>query len=148
ICAGQVITDLPSCVKELIENSLDSKATFIRIKLKDGGKEEIEVSDDGKGIAPNDRSAVCGKHTTSKLQNFEDLYRDQGEGGEGENSVDTFGFRGEAMNSICSVSRGVSIITKCPSESIGSHVSYGRDGSVSGSSPQARSRGTTVKVLG
>jgi len=100
ICAGQVITDLPSCVKELVENSIDSGATFIRIRLKDGGKEEVEVEDDGCGVSPPDRISVCGKHSTSKLREFDDLYRDDEEG------VGTFGFRGEAMNSIASLSGG------------------------------------------
>eukprot|EP00520_Triparma_pacifica_P011343 CAMPEP_0118669516 /NCGR_PEP_ID=MMETSP0785-20121206/20947_1 /TAXON_ID=91992 /ORGANISM="Bolidomonas pacifica, Strain CCMP 1866" /LENGTH=67 /DNA_ID=CAMNT_0006564213 /DNA_START=37 /DNA_END=237 /DNA_ORIENTATION=- len=55
ICAGQVITDLPSCCKELIENSLDGSASFIRLRLRDGGKEEIEVEDDGVGVTKSDR---------------------------------------------------------------------------------------------
>lgn len=93
-CSGQVVIDLASCVKELVENALDANATKIEVKLKENGFECIEVSDDGSGIPEPDRKALCLKHWTSKISSFEDLRR-----------ISTFGFRGEALSSLCELGK-------------------------------------------
>ena len=90
ICAGQVVVDLATAVKELIENALDAKATSIDIRLKDMGAESIEVVDNGCGIEEKNYESIALKHHTSKIGAFEDLY-----------SVTSFGFRGEALNALC-----------------------------------------------
>ncbi|KAJ6674924.1 MISMATCH REPAIR ENDONUCLEASE PMS2-RELATED [Salix viminalis] len=90
ICAGQVILDLSSAVKELVENSLDAGATVIEIILKDYGLESFQVIDNGCGISPNNFKVLALKHHTSKLGDFHDLQ-----------SLTTFGFRGEALSSLC-----------------------------------------------
>lgn len=92
ICSGQVITDVASAVKELVENSLDSGATTIEIRFKNYGINSIEVVDNGSGIDAGDYESIGKKHFTSKITDFEDL-----------EALQTFGFRGEALSSLCAV---------------------------------------------
>ncbi len=92
ICSGQVILSLATAVKELVENSIDANATNIEIKLKDYGIESIEVLDNGDGIEEKDYEALGLKHYTSKIRDFSDL-----------TMIDTFGFRGEALSSLCAL---------------------------------------------
>ena len=89
ICSGQVVLNLATAVKELVENSLDAGSSNIEIKLLDFGKDSIEVTDNGTGIKASDFEALALKHYTSKLKDFSDL-----------SFVDTFGFRGEALSSL------------------------------------------------
>lgn len=89
LCANQVIVDLPSCIKELIENSLDAGATFVRVDLQEYGKQLIEVTDNGSGIAEQDLANICLKGATSKLPSFERITQ-----------LNTLGFRGEALNAL------------------------------------------------
>ncbi len=100
IAAGEVIERPASIVKELLENALDAKATDITIVLAQGGCGSIKVIDNGEGIEPEDAALAFSRYATSKIYNFDDLY-----------NVLTFGFRGEALPSIASVSR-VELITK------------------------------------
>ncbi len=93
IAAGEVVTSTGSVVKELIENALDSGATCIKLEIKNGGKDMIKVSDDGTGIAEDSIELAAQPHATSKIENWEDILE-----------LDTFGFRGEALSSIASVS--------------------------------------------
>ena len=95
ICSGQVILTLATAVKELVENSIDAGATNIEIKTKEYGVESLEVSDNGSGIEEMDFEAVGLKQCTSKLREFSDL-----------TIVDTFGFRGEAISSLCALRYG------------------------------------------
>ncbi len=100
ISAWEVVERPVSVVKELVENAIDAWATSIKIEIKDGGKSFISVSDNGGWISQEDLPIAIDKYTTSKIKNLDDLYH-----------VMTFGFRGEALSSISSVSR-FSIITK------------------------------------
>ena len=94
IAAGEVVERPFSVVKELVENSVDAGATSVKVEIREGGIEEIVVSDNGEWIDKNDLGIVTEKYTTSKIKSLDDLY-----------NVMTFGFRGEALASISSVSR-------------------------------------------
>ncbi len=94
IAAGEVIESPADVVKELLENSLDAKATRIEVEISKGGKRFISVKDNGTGIHPEDIDKVFLEGATSKIETEKDLL-----------SVETYGFRGEALHSIASVSR-------------------------------------------
>ena len=93
IAAGEVVEKTMNVVKELVENSIDAKATEISIKLIDSGVKEIEVSDNGIGMDPDDAVLAFSRHATSKLKSLDDLFY-----------IESLGFRGEALPSIASVS--------------------------------------------
>ena len=112
IAAGEVIERPVSVVKELVENSIDAGATNIIIKICDGGKRKISISDNGSGINREDVNLAFIKHSTSKIENVDDLYR-----------IHTMGFRGEALASIKAISN-VALISKTEDEEIGSKISF------------------------
>ncbi len=133
IAAGEVVERPSSIVKELIENSLDAGATDILIELEGGGKSSIKVVDNGSGIDRNDVGLVFERHATSKIDSFEDIY-----------SIDSFGFRGEAMASIASISR-VEILTKRSGEAAGTRAVL-KGGRIDNISDAGCPAGTSVKV--
>ena len=149
ICSNQVVLDLQGCVKELVENSIDAGATHIEVKFIDSGGSGLEVVDNGCGIPRSMYSKVTSRHCTSKIKSFADI----------QSELHSFGFRGEALSSICALS-DVSICTRCrvkeddqtheaPSQaedSLGESVKYDHAGKVIDIKKVARSYGTTVKV--
>jgi DNA mismatch repair protein MutL len=94
IAAGEVIERPASVVRELIDNSIDAKATSITLKVKNGGLDEITLIDDGIGINKEDLEICTNSHTTSKVNSIDDLYH-----------LTSMGFRGEALYSIAAVSK-------------------------------------------
>uniref|UniRef100_A0A670ZFR7 PMS1 homolog 2, mismatch repair system component n=1 Tax=Pseudonaja textilis TaxID=8673 RepID=A0A670ZFR7_PSETE len=132
ICSGQVVLNLCAAVKELVENSLDAGATNVEVKLKDYGTGLIEVSDNGCGVEEDNFAAL--KHYTSKIQDFSDLI-----------NVETFGFRGEALSSLCALSN-VSIVTCHKSSNIGTRLEFDHSGKITRRVPFSRPQGTTVSV--
>lgn len=94
IAAGEVVQRPASCVKELLENSVDSGATEIRLIIKDGGCTFIQVADNGKGMSETDARMCWERHATSKISSAHDLFK-----------ISSFGFRGEALASIAAVAQ-------------------------------------------
>jgi DNA mismatch repair protein MutL len=110
IAAGEVVNRPESVVKELIENSIDSGTTEISLLVKDSGKSSIQVIDNGSGMTEEDAILCFQRHSTSKISSIEDL-----------ENINTLGFRGEALASICSISQ-VEMKTRLKSEDVGSYI--------------------------
>ncbi|XP_064308090.1 PMS1 protein homolog 1 isoform X2 [Phalacrocorax carbo] len=135
LSSSQVITSVVSVVKELIENSLDASATNIDIKLENYGFNKIEVRDNGNGIKVDDVPVMAIKHYTSKISSSEDLER-----------LTTYGFRGEALGSICSISE-VLITTKTAADEFSTQYGLDSNGHITSKKPSHLGQGTTVTVL-
>ncbi|KAJ1651619.1 ATP-binding mismatch repair protein [Dispira simplex] len=135
ICSGQVIVNLSTAVKELVENGLDAGATCIEVKFREYGLDFVTISDNGSGINPNDYQSLCLKYYTSKLTEFEDL-----------ETLGTFGFRGEALSSLCALAQ-VSITTATAAQAPqGVQLEYNQAGILQRQTPSARDVGTTVNL--
>jgi DNA mismatch repair protein MutL len=132
IAAGEVIERPASVVKELLENSLDAKATAIQIEITSGGFNQIKISDNGLGIVAEDLPLAIAPHATSKINRLQDLY-----------SIASMGFRGEALASIASISR-LTISSK-PAEQRDA-MRLISDGEKIHLQPCARTQGTTIDV--
>lgn len=133
IAAGEVVERPMGVVKELIENSIDALSNHIEIRLKNGGLDCIEISDNGYGMDPQDAVAAFNRHATSKISQDDDLWH-----------IHTMGFRGEALPSIASVSK-VSLKTNDGQVGTAVDIEYGQIKSVE---PTACMQGTTIKVEG
>ncbi|KKA27315.1 hypothetical protein TD95_004009 [Thielaviopsis punctulata] len=127
--------DSGTALKELIENSVDAGATSIDVRFKNQGLDSIEVQDNGSGISPENYAGVGLKHHTSKLSSYEDLA-----------NIQTFGFRGEAVSSLCALSN-VSVIT-CQASQVpkGTKLQFNQSGALKDTSVIAAQKGTTVIV--
>lgn len=109
IAAGEVIDRPSSVAKELLENAVDAGANIITIEIKNGGRTYLRVTDNGKGIASDDLPTAFLRHATSKISEKNDLEK-----------ILTLGFRGEALASVCAVSR-VNVLTKRVGDEYGTH---------------------------
>jgi DNA mismatch repair protein MutL len=132
IAAGEVVERPASVVKELVENALDAGAMAIDVEIRDGGRALIRVSDDGLGMPEEDARLAIARHATSKIRDAEDLV-----------GVGSFGFRGEALPAIGSVSH--LRIETATEDGAGVAVAVS-GGTLVGVTPIARRRGTTVSV--
>ena len=135
ICSGQVIVDLAAATKELVENALDAGATSIDVRLVEYGTSAIECSDNGCGIPPSDFEIMAQRYSTSKLRDFETL-----------RNVDSLGFRGEALASLCELASSLAVVTRCEAEKVGTRLVFNRNGALTARIPTARKVGTTVTV--
>lgn len=134
IAAGEVVERPASAVKELVENALDAGARDIRVELENGGKTLISVSDDGSGMGREDAILALDRHATSKVRNAADLV-----------GIATFGFRGEAIPAIASVSRFTLTTAEQDGGAVELTVNGGRLDRVGDA---VRRRGTSVTVRG
>ncbi|KAL9001392.1 MAG: hypothetical protein Q9188_005486 [Gyalolechia gomerana] len=137
IQSGQVIVDLSSVVKELVENSLDAGATSVDVRFKGNGFESIEVQDNGTGIPPENYPTIALKHYTSKLSTYDDL-----------SSLQTFGFRGEALSSLCALSTFHIVTARAEEAPKGTRLDFETSGELKATSVVASQKGTTVAVEG
>jgi len=133
IAAGEVIERPASCVKELVENSIDAEATQITIRVKGGGIDLIEVIDNGYGIPADQVELAVESHTTSKINDISDL-----------DNLTSLGFRGEALASIRRVA-DMEIITRAREEPVGTYLRV-ENARIVDKRHIARNVGTTVKV--
>ena len=132
IAAGEVVERPSSALKELVENALDAGATAIDIAVEEGGRTLIRVSDDGMGMEREDALLALARHATSKIRVASDLV-----------GVASFGFRGEALPAICSVSQLA--IETAPADGAGTSI-RAAGGAVDEVRDVARRRGTTIAV--
>ncbi|CAR27365.1 hypothetical protein ZYGR_0I06390 [Zygosaccharomyces rouxii] len=133
ITSGQVVIDLTTALKELIDNSIDANAHHIEVVLKNYGIESIECSDDGDGIEKENHEFLALKHHTSKISTFQDMA-----------AVSTLGFRGEALASLCAVAKVVVTTTTRPPRA--DKLEYSYDGKLINKSTTSRNRGTTIQL--
>ena len=132
IAAGEVVERPASAVKELVENALDAGATTIEVALEDGGRTLIRVSDDGCGMDREQLLLALERHATSKIRSAADLV-----------GVSSFGFRGEALPAIASVSR---LEIASAVDGVDATLVRVAGGTVTDVSPTTRRAGTTVSV--
>lgn len=133
IAAGEVIDAPASAIKELLENAIDAQSSNIEVRIKDAGLREIIVKDDGQGMDKADLSIAIKRYATSKLRKAEDL-----------ENVLTYGFRGEALSSIASISN-FTIASKEQGEETGNLVQFSL-GNLDFVRPFHNQKGTTVVV--
>ena len=110
IAAGEVVERPASVVKELVENAIDAGATVLRVELKAGGRTLIRISDNGSGMNRHDATLCIERHATSKIRKDSDLF-----------TVETLGFRGEALPSIAAIGR-FELLTRKQGEDVGTRV--------------------------
>lgn len=133
IAAGEVIERPANVVKELVENSIDAGATSINVEIENGGISLIRITDNGKGIAPDDVEIAFERHATSKIRSAKDLVK-----------VSTMGFRGEALASIASIAK-VELVTKTKDSDIGTKIIV-EGGEIISKEECGAPNGTTITV--
>ncbi len=133
IAAGEVVDRPASVVKELVENAIDAGSERIDVVLREGGKSLIIVRDDGEGMPGEDLRLAFERYATSKIETETDLY-----------SIETLGFRGEALASIAAVSRAR--VTSCTRDGGSAHTLEVSGGHIGDVVPASRPPGTTVEV--
>ncbi|MBP2649350.1 MAG: mutL [Firmicutes bacterium] len=133
IAAGEVVERPSSVVKELVENSLDAYSKVIEVAIQDGGASHIRVTDDGSGMSREDAELAILRHATSKINSVDDIY-----------SVQSLGFRGEALPSIASVSR-FSLTTRLADAELASYVEV-TGGEITDAREAGAGLGTTIIV--
>ncbi|XP_031223258.1 PMS1 protein homolog 1 isoform X2 [Mastomys coucha] len=135
LSSSQTITSVASVVKELVENSLDAGATSIDVKLENYGFDKIEIRDNGEGIKAVDVPVMAVKYYTSKISSHEDL-----------ESLTTYGFRGEALGSICNVAEVV-VTTRTAADDFSTQYVLDGSGHILSQKPSHLGQGTTVTAL-
>ena len=135
IAAGEVIERPVSVIKELVENALDAQATQITVAVENGGKDFIQVIDNGTGMSADDALLAFERHSTSKIRTADDIIH-----------IDTLGFRGEALPSIAAVSR-LTLITREANSDTASQLDFA-DGKLFEVKQTSANPGTTVTVKG
>jgi DNA mismatch repair protein MutL len=133
IAAGEVVERPASVVKELVENALDAGARSIRIEVDGGGLTRIAVHDDGGGIPAEELALALAAHATSKIRAVDDLL-----------AVRSFGFRGEALASIASISH-LTLSSRAREAESGAQI-VSRGGVLEAARPLARAAGTSIEV--
>ena len=133
IAAGEVIQRPASVVKELVENAIDAGASAVNIHLKDAGRTQIQVIDNGCGLSETDARLAFERHATSKIRESKDLF-----------SLHTLGFRGEALASIAAVAE-VQLRSKRIGDELGTQVDIAAT-RVTGQAPSQCPNGTTITV--
>lgn len=133
ISAGEVVERPSSVVKELMENSIDAKSKNISVEVMNAGKSMIKITDDGVGMSCEDALLCIERHATSKIKYFEDL-----------GTLNTLGFRGEALASIGAVSK-MQIITRRKNDDLGIHISV-QNGEITDKKETGCLEGTTMIV--
>ncbi|XP_060870701.1 PMS1 protein homolog 1-like isoform X3 [Metopolophium dirhodum] len=135
ISSTQVITSASSVVKELMENSIDANATIIDIRLDNYGLDKIEIRDNGVGISHSDVYVMCLRNYTSKISEISDLGK-----------LTYYGFRGEALSSICAVA-DVTVITKSDFDEYAKSFNMDSNGRVKDSTICHHQKGTVIKIV-
>lgn len=135
IQSGQVIVDLCSVAKELVENALDAEANAVEVRFKNYGLDAIEVQDNGTGIPEANYEGLALKHYTSKLSTYDDL-----------SELQTFGFRGEALSSLCALSDFSVVTAQAHEAPKGKRLEFEMSGKLKSTSVTAAQKGTSVVV--
>ena len=135
IAAGEVIESPASVVKELVENSIDAGSTSITIEIRGGGRQLIRISDNGCGMNRDDAILSLERHATSKIKQVEDI-----------ESIDTMGFRGEAIPSIASISKFMLLTASADDEQENGTMLIVEGGKILDCKKAPRSFGTTIEV--
>jgi DNA mismatch repair protein MutL len=133
VAAGEVVERPSAVVKELVENSIDAGAMEIRVDFRRAGKDFISVEDNGIAMSKENAVLAMERHATSKISSFEDIY-----------TINSFGFRGEALPSIGSVSR-LTLRTKREMDELGTEIVVD-DGKMISQRPCAMAEGTSIRV--